>query len=191
VAAALLTALVAALSIAPVRNMLSPHQAMNRSFDPLHLLNTYGAFGSVGRERYEIVLEGTRDAEPGPNAHWEAYEFPCKPGDLQRRPCVISPYHYRIDWQLWFAAMSEIGDEPWLVRLVWKLLRGDADVKPPAGARSVSGCATALRARRAVALSVHPAGRREQRMVAAHLDARVSATRVARRSRAAARGRGG
>jgi hypothetical protein len=130
VAAALLTALVAALSIAPVRNMLSPHQAMNRSFDPLHLVNTYGAFGSVGRERYEIVLEGTRDAEPGPNAHWEAYEFPCKPGDPQRRPCVISPYHYRIDWQLWFAAMSEIGDEPWLVRLVWKLLRGDADVKP-------------------------------------------------------------
>jgi len=130
VAAVLVTALVAVLSIAPVRNLLSPHQAMNRSFDPLHLVNTYGAFGSVGRERYEIVLEGTRDAEPGPNAHWEAYEFPCKPGDPQRRPCVISPYHYRIDWQLWFAAMSEIGDEPWLVRLVWKLLRGDSDVKP-------------------------------------------------------------
>ena len=35
-----------------------------------------------------------------------AYEFPCKPGDLDRRPCVIAPYQPRLDWQIWFAAMS-------------------------------------------------------------------------------------
>src|SRR5262249_54915644 len=59
-AAIALAGVVAVLSIAPVHNLLSPHQTMNRSFDPLHLVNTYGAFGSVGRERHEIVLEGTR-----------------------------------------------------------------------------------------------------------------------------------
>jgi len=129
-AAIALAVLVVVLSVEPVRNLLSPHQAMNRSYDPLHLVNTYGAFGSVGRERYEVVIEGTADARPGPDTDWRAYEFPCKPGDPARRPCVVSPYHYRLDWQLWFAAMSTIGREPWLVRLVWKLLRGDADVKP-------------------------------------------------------------
>ena len=52
----------ALLSIGPVMNMLSPRQLMNASFEPLHLVNTYGAFGSITRERYEIVLEGTGDA---------------------------------------------------------------------------------------------------------------------------------
>jgi len=130
VAAAALVALVGVLSIAPVVNLLSPHQAMNRSFDRLHLVNTYGAFGSVGRTRDEIVLEGTDDPSPGPDTVWKAYELPCKPGDPMRRPCMISPYHYRLDWQIWFAAMSTINHEPWLVRLIVKLLRGDADVKP-------------------------------------------------------------
>jgi hypothetical protein len=50
----------------PVVNLLSPRQAMNRSFDRLHLVNTYGAFGSVGRERDEVILEGTSDPHPGP-----------------------------------------------------------------------------------------------------------------------------
>ena len=56
-----LAAVVASLSIAPTLNMLSSTQVMNTSFEPLHLVNTYGAFGSVSRERHEIVLEGTFD----------------------------------------------------------------------------------------------------------------------------------
>lgn len=121
--------LVALLSINPVLNLLSPHQAMNRSYDPLDLVNTYGAFGAVGRQRDEIIIEGTDDPSPGPSSDWRAYEFPCKPGDVARRPCMISPYHYRLDWQLWFAAMSSIGREPWLVHLVAKLLAGDPGVR--------------------------------------------------------------
>ncbi|MFB6362412.1 MAG: lipase maturation factor family protein, partial [Halobacteriales archaeon] len=54
-------ALVLALSVRPVRNMLSRRQVMNTAFDPLHLVNTYGAFGSVTETRYELVIEGTRD----------------------------------------------------------------------------------------------------------------------------------
>lgn len=59
------SALLLALSHAPVRNMLSRRQVMNRSFDPLHLVNTYGAFGTVSRVRHEVVLEGTADEVPG------------------------------------------------------------------------------------------------------------------------------
>jgi len=118
---------VAALSINPVLNLFSPSQRMNSSFDPLSLVNTYGAFGSIGRERFEIVLEGTEDDDPAA-ARWTPYEFRCKPGDVARRPCIVAPYQYRIDWQMWFAAMSDYRRHPWIVHLVYKLLSGDRDV---------------------------------------------------------------
>jgi Lipase maturation factor len=121
-----LAVVVALLSLNPVANMFSPGQVMNTSFDPLDLVNTYGAFGSIGRERYEIVLEGTDARDPEAGATWQEYEFKCKPGDPRRRPCWISPYHHRLDWQMWFAAMPGAGTEPWLVRLVARLLEGDA-----------------------------------------------------------------
>jgi len=116
---------VALLSIGPVRNLLSPHQAMNTSFNRLELVNTYGAFGSVGRERHEIVFEGTGDRVITPSTRWEAYEFKCKPGDPERRPCIVSPYHYRLDWQIWFAAMATPAEYPWAFHFVWKLLQND------------------------------------------------------------------
>ncbi len=120
-----LAAVVGVLSIQPVLNLLSPNQAMNTSYDPFELVNTYGAFGSVGKVRNELVFEGTRDADPG-HATWVPYEFKCKPGDPKRRPCWMSPYHYRLDWQVWFAAMGSPDDEPWTIHLVYKLLQGDA-----------------------------------------------------------------
>jgi len=123
---AALAGTVAALSYAPVRNLLSPRQAMNASFGRRELVNTYGAFGSVGRERPEIVLEGTEDAVDTPGTVWRAYEFRCKPGDPMRRPCVVSPYHERLDWLMWFAAMSSPERYPWSIHLVWKLLHNDA-----------------------------------------------------------------
>jgi hypothetical protein len=124
-----LVALVGILSVNPVVNMLSRDQWMNTSYDPLRLVNTYGAFGTVGKERHEVVIEGTRNATPGPDAVWEEYELPCKPGDPRRRPCVISPYHYRLDWQMWFAALGHFQREPWTVHLAYKLLRGDPTIK--------------------------------------------------------------
>src|SRR5690242_13359506 len=54
-----MAALVWFLSLWPVANMISPRQIMNTSFDPLDLVNTYGAFGSVGKERLNVVFEGT------------------------------------------------------------------------------------------------------------------------------------
>ena len=119
--------IVCILSLNPVLNMVSPSQRMNSSFDPLYLVNTYGAFGSVGRERYEIIVEGTND-DDFEHAHWLAYEFRCKPGRLDRRPCVVAPYQYRIDWQMWFAAMSDYRRDPWVVHLLYKLLLGQPSI---------------------------------------------------------------
>ncbi len=109
----------------PVPNLLSPQQAMNTSFDRFHLVNTYGAFGTVGRERFEIIFEGTSDALSDELADWKPYEFRVKPGDLSRRPAVITPYHHRLDWQIWFAAMATPNEYPWTVHFVWKLLHND------------------------------------------------------------------
>lgn len=128
VAVGALLVLVAALSIQPVGNLLSNRQLMNTSFDRLHLVNTYGAFGSVGKERLELVVQGTRDEVVGPDTRWRTYEFKCKPTDVARRPCVMSPYHYRLDWLIWFAAMGVPRDYPWAVHLVWKLLHDEPAV---------------------------------------------------------------
>jgi hypothetical protein len=125
IASAVLAVAIALLSVAPVRNMLSRRQRMNAGFDQLMLVNSYGAFGSVGRERRELIIEGTRDADPGPDARWQAYEFPFKPGDPARALRVVSPLQPRLDWQIWFAAMASAEDEPWMLHLVWKLLHAD------------------------------------------------------------------
>ena len=52
---------IALLSVPPLLNLLSGQQVMNTSFTRLPLVNTYGAFGSVGRERNQLVFEGTTD----------------------------------------------------------------------------------------------------------------------------------
>jgi hypothetical protein len=113
------------LSYRPAKNLFSRGQMMNASFDRFHLVNTYGAFGSITRERPEIILEGTSAESPSDGADWKPYEFKAKPGRLDRRPAIVSPYHYKIDWQMWFAAMSSYQRHPWIVNLVAKLLKND------------------------------------------------------------------
>ena len=56
---------------------------------------------------------------------WKEIEFKCKPGALSRRPCVISPYHYRLDWLMWFSAFQSYQNNPWLLHLAGKMLAGD------------------------------------------------------------------
>jgi hypothetical protein len=120
--------LVGILSIQPAVNMLSSRQLMNFSYNPLQLVNTYGAFGSVTQTRYEVVVEGTEEALPGAATHWREYEFEGKPTDPMRRPPQIAPYHLRLDWLMWFAAMSQYADHPWFVNFAAKLLQGDRPV---------------------------------------------------------------
>ncbi len=120
-----LTALVVVLSYWPVRNLMGGHQLMNFSFNPFHLVNTYGAFGSVTRQRDEIVVEGTDAPEPDGSARWREYPFKAKPGDPHRRPPQVAPYHLRLDWLMWFLPLAPYRMERWFVRFVEHLLGAD------------------------------------------------------------------
>ena len=124
----LVTALVLSLSVRPARNLFSRRQLMNASFDPLRLVNTYGAFGSVTKQRYEVIVEGTEEAVVTPQTAWREYEFKAKPGDVMRRPPQYAPYHLRLDWLMWFAAMSSPMYHEWFVPLMVKLLEADPAV---------------------------------------------------------------
>ncbi|WP_455353356.1 lipase maturation factor family protein [Streptomyces sp. SYSU K217416] len=121
------TALVLVLSYRPARNLVSRHQAMNRSFDPLHLVNAYGAFGSISRVRHEVVVEGTDEPVLHEGTVWREYGFKGKPGDLRRLPRQYAPYHLRLDWMMWFAALSPAYAGSWFGAFVERLLENDRD----------------------------------------------------------------
>jgi len=123
-----LTILVAGLSFFTVSNMISPNQLMNASFEPLHLVNTYGAFGSITRPRYEVIVEGTDEPVLTDATRWREYEFIGKPGDVNHTPPQIAPYHLRLDWLMWFAALSTPSQHPWFISFLEKLLEGDKAV---------------------------------------------------------------
>ncbi|MEK7356092.1 MAG: lipase maturation factor family protein, partial [Bdellovibrionota bacterium] len=116
------------LSIRPAMNLVSTSQVMNGSFDPLHLVNTYGAFGSVGRERDELLIEGTGDSVITDQTQWLEYAFKGKPGELTRLPPQVTPYHNKLDWQMWFAAMSPYYKNHWIVNMIGKFLQNEPSV---------------------------------------------------------------
>ncbi len=119
------TGAVAVLSYWPARNLMSRRQVMNYSFNRLHLVNTYGAFGSVNRIRFEVVLEGTAEARLTRETVWREYGFRGKPGDVRRLPRQFAPYHLRLDWLMWFAGISPAYARPWLRPFVARLLVND------------------------------------------------------------------
>jgi hypothetical protein len=99
---------------------------MNMSFNPFHLINTYGAFGSIGRTRREVVIEGTNEPAITEQTVWQEYEFKGKPGAVRRPPRQWAPYHLRLDWLMWFAAISPQYANSWLQPFMLRLLQNDA-----------------------------------------------------------------
>eukprot|EP00644_Phytophthora_capsici_P013047 jgi/Phyca11/101337/e_gw1.5.531.1 len=110
------------------------------STEKYRVTNAYGLFrtmtgvGTVQLEngqrvsvvaRPEIILEGTKDG----GLTWEPYHFKYKPGDVDSAPSLVAPFHPRLDWQMWFAALGDYNSAPWLVHLVSRLLEGSSDVK--------------------------------------------------------------
>ena len=113
------------LSAPVLENLVSEDQVMNRSFNQWKLVNTYGAFGYVGKVRYELEVSGTSEKQLSPETEWLAYEFAGKPTDISEGLPVIAPYQPRIDWQIWFAAQSDSSRHGWLLHLIWKFLHND------------------------------------------------------------------
>ena len=127
----LLLLVIAYLSRPVVANLVSKNQVMNTSFDAFKVVNTYGAFGSVGEGRYEPVVALSHDE----GTTWREVDLPCKPTDVRRRPCFCAPYHHRLDWNIWFIGFKPHrqmleGRERWLYAFLAQLLRdGDAPAR--------------------------------------------------------------
>jgi hypothetical protein len=100
-----------------------PFNSIADTLDPLHLTSRYGLFAVMTTTRPEIVFEGSDDG-----TKWEEYEFKYKPGDLRRPPQWVAPHQPRLDWQMWFAALSDAASDRWVVALARRLLEGSPDV---------------------------------------------------------------
>lgn len=91
--------------------------------DPLRVVNRYGLFAVMTTERRELVIEGSMDG-----GTWLEYEFPFKPGDVDRTPGWATPHQPRLDWQMWFAALTVPQRAPWMHDLVFRLLQAEPAV---------------------------------------------------------------
>jgi hypothetical protein len=92
-------------------------------FEAFRIVNGYGLFRVMTKDRYEIVIEGSRDG-----IDWAPYEFKWKPGNVKRAPGWCAPHQPRLDWQMWFAALESPQQNPWLLGLLGRLLEGSRDV---------------------------------------------------------------
>jgi len=102
------------------RRWLSPLAAVHGWLEPFRTFNGYGLFAVMTVSRPELIIEGSRDG-----VVWEAYKFKYKAGDLTRAPPWVAPHQPRLDWQLWFAALSRWEQEPWLQSFCVRLLQGE------------------------------------------------------------------
>ncbi|HEX4638470.1 MAG TPA: lipase maturation factor family protein [Chthoniobacterales bacterium] len=91
--------------------------------ESLRIVNGYGLFRKMTKDRKEIVIEGSADG-----LEWKPYEFKWKPGDVKRAPGWCQPHQPRLDWQMWFAALGSYRQNPWFVQTVVALLHGNKEV---------------------------------------------------------------
>ena len=100
-----------------------PLVAIYSRLQPFRLINGYGLFRVMTKDRDEIVIEGSADG-----IDWLPYEFKWKPGDVMRAQGWCAPHQPRLDWQMWFAALGTYRENQWFVRLIVRLLEGSQDV---------------------------------------------------------------
>ena len=99
---------------------LKPVDQVVRVIEPFRTINTYGLFSMMTTKRLEIIIQGSRDGQA-----WLDYEFKWKPGRLDRAPGWAAPHQPRLDWQMWFAALGEYRQNPWVLRFMARLLQNE------------------------------------------------------------------
>ena len=100
-----------------------PLAAVYGRVEAFRIVNGYGLFRVMTKDRAEIVIEGSADG-----IDWLPYEFKWKPGDVKCAPGWCAPHQPRLDWQMWFAALGTPQQTPWFGGLTIRLLQGSADV---------------------------------------------------------------
>ena len=116
----------AAMFLASVGLLFAPPPIalLAETIAPLRSVNSYGLFAVMTTARDEIVVEGSDDG-----VDWRAYEFRYKPGDVSRPPPWVAPHQPRLDWQMWFAALSPVDAVPWFEPFCRRLLEGSPEVR--------------------------------------------------------------
>ena len=90
------------------------------TLQPFALVNTYGPFAVMTRQRNEIVIEGSADG-----ITWKEYDLKYKPGDVKRGPSWNIPHQPRVDWQFWFASLDPPSNGIWFTGLLQRLLEDE------------------------------------------------------------------
>jgi hypothetical protein len=91
--------------------------------EPFRFANGYGLFAVMTRQRFEIEFQGTLDGET-----YIPYPFRYKPQNPKQPPGIYAPYQPRFEWNLWFASLSNINRNRWVLRAAGCLLRAEPDV---------------------------------------------------------------
>jgi lipase maturation factor 1 len=93
----------------PIPSIQALEEDLHARVRPFRVVNSYGLFATMTRSQPELIFEGSEDGET-----WLPYGFAYKQGELARRPVQVAPHMPRLDWQLWFAALSwRAGDGDW------------------------------------------------------------------------------
>ncbi len=112
-------------------NFVSPGLA-RPVFPNWYWMNSYGLFANMTLERKELIIEVSAD-----RSNWELVDFPHKIDFEGDKTGWIAPHQPRIDWQLWFAALSPEKHELWFLKLLRNILLHpellNKTVKIPAG----------------------------------------------------------
>jgi hypothetical protein len=103
--------------------ILKPAAKADQWLEPFRTISNYGLFAVMTTERREIIVQGSDDG-----TNWLTYEFRYKPGDVNQRPRFIEPLQPRLDWQMWFAALSDYQNNPWFESFCIQLLQGSPEV---------------------------------------------------------------
>ncbi len=118
------------LSIVPMSRLvdselpfLDPLRRVYRETTPFALVNSYGLFAHMTTVRPEIEIQGSDDGKT-----WKPYRFKWKPGPLDARPRQVAPHQPRLDWQMWFAALTPRRPPQWFDGFLFRLLQGEPKV---------------------------------------------------------------
>ena len=79
---------------------------------------------------------------------WVELSFLYKPTSIHQPLPMVAPFQPRLDWQMWFAALSSYEREPWLLVLIYQLLRGSSSAWQLMGGQAQSFAAAPPRAMR-------------------------------------------
>ena len=97
--------------------------SFHTKYQSFAISNPYGLFANMTTNRKEIIIEGSSDGKT-----WLPYEFKYKPGDQKQYPIQVAPHQPRIDWQMWFASLSDFQSNQWFLNFMIRLIKNEREV---------------------------------------------------------------